>query len=427
MKILWFTNTTSCYQDKLSGYNGGGWISSLEQELKKREDVELAVCFYTTNENVIRKDLWNGTIYYMIPRPKKSFLYIWNTFCGNFDKSSSMQEDLAIPSLLKVVKDFNPDIIQVFGSENIYALIAKYVKIPLVLHIQGLLSPCLNAFLPPFISWKNYLHQARTVKGFLYFFSEKLSWQRNSFTERRMLKDVKYFMGRTEWDKRIIQLLSPHAKYYYCSEILRNIFYCSKVQRVLPQSPIFVTTISSQLYKGFDLILKTARILKNIGFPTFRWIVFGDINPILVEQTFGFKHDEVNVDLLGVVSEDIIKDTLLKSTAYVHTSYIDNSPNSLCEAAMLGVTTISTNVGGISSLIEDGYTGFLVPANDPYQLAYLMKYLYENFEININVGNNARKVAVNRHNRRSIVERVLEIYNDILENEQNIKNIDPFP
>ena len=49
MRILWFTNTSSCYRREgvsANHYNGGGWISSLEMELKKRKDVELGVCFY---------------------------------------------------------------------------------------------------------------------------------------------------------------------------------------------------------------------------------------------------------------------------------------------------------------------------------------------------------------------------------------------
>ena len=37
MRVLWFTNTPSCYCDKQVGYNGGGWIFSLEKELRKSE------------------------------------------------------------------------------------------------------------------------------------------------------------------------------------------------------------------------------------------------------------------------------------------------------------------------------------------------------------------------------------------------------
>lgn len=417
MKILWFTTTPSCYSAKSNAYNGGGWISSLEQELKKNENVQLAVCFYTNSERELKTVVSNNTTYYLIPRPKKTFLYNWVTFRGKYDKSISIQKKSDIPLLLNVVEDFRPDIIQIFGTENFYGLISEYVKVPLVLHIQGILSPIFNAFLPPFISWENCLYNS--IRGGMYFFREKISWEKNCFVEKEIMKNIKYFIGRTQWDRRIVNLLSPKSKYFLCNEILRSSFYSIDNERKLPETPVFVTTISFQLYKGYDLILKAAKILKEIGVIDFKWKVFGDINPIFIEKKIGISHEEVNVELLGVASEKKIKETLLNSTAYVHTSYADNSPNSLCEASILGVASISTNVGGIPSLIEDGETGFLVPANDPYQMAYLMKYLYENIDKNISMGNKAREIALKRHDRKIIVERMMEIYSEILNSYSN--------
>lgn len=417
MRVLWFTNTPSCYQRKTGGYNGGGWISSLEIELKKR-DVELGVCFYMGGVGEVKKEAQNGTTYYILPRPSKTLMYILTTIVGKIEHSSLMHERMAIPNLLNVVNDFRPDIIQVFGSENIYGLIAKHVEIPVILHIQGILSACLNAFLPPFVSWRDYINQTKSIKGRLSLLSEEIAWKRNSYTEKRIFEAVKYFMGRTQWDKRIVSLLNPKAKYYYCSEILRDKFYSLNTQRILPESPVFVTTISSQLYKGFDLVLKVAKLLKDTWNYEFEWKVFGDINPVVAEKICGIIPETVNIRLLGVASAEKIQESLLHATAYVHTSYIDNSPNSLCEAMILGVSTISTNVGGIPSLIENGKTGFLVPSNDPYQMAYLMKLLFDNRDMNVSIGKAAQEVAKIRHDREMIVNSVLKIYDDVIKYEK---------
>lgn len=149
----------------------------------------------------------------------------------------------------------------------------------------------------------------------------------------------------------------------------------------------------------------------------FEWKVFGDINPSFIERECKIKHNEVNVHLMGVASAQQIRETLLQATAYIHTSYIDNSPNSLCEASLLGISCIANNVGGVSSLIEDGKTGYLVPANDPYQMAFLMKFLAENKDINIEMGKRAKEVAMKRHDRTAIVNRVMDIYAEILSKE----------
>lgn len=324
MRVLWFTNTSSCYQEKIgSGYNGGGWISSLEKEIKKNNDIKLGICFYSRNEKQARKDEQNGIIYYIQPRPQKTLYYNLITILGKDRESSELHEKIAIPPLLEIVKDFNPDIIHVFGSENIYGLLAKYVDIPLILHIQGILSPSFNAFLPPFISWKDYIGQSNSFFVKFRLLSEKISWRRNGLTERRMFKYVKYFMGRTEWDRRLLSLFNSQARYYHCDEMLRDAFYQLNIKRTIPEKPVFVTTISSQLYKGFDVVLKTAKLLKEVLRVDFEWKIYGDISPLFIEKKLKINHKDVNITLMGVASAEKIKDALLTSTAYVHTSYID--------------------------------------------------------------------------------------------------------
>ncbi len=49
---------------------------------------------------------------------------------------------------------------------------------------------------------------------------------------------------------------------------------------------------------------------------------------------------------------------------FINTTDFDNTPISVLEAMALGLPIISTNVGGIPNLIEDGVDGFLVPPND---------------------------------------------------------------
>ena len=220
-------------------------------------------------------------------------------------------------------------------------------------------------------------------------------------------------MGHSVWDERVTRLFSPDSTYYYCSEMLRNTFYDSSNGRELPAKPVFVTTISSPLYKGYDLLLKTARELKKV-MPDFEWKVFGYVNDKFIGKVFKVNHEDVNVSLMGVASAEQIKDALLHATVYVHTSYIENACNSVCEAQILGVPCIAAYAGGIPSIINDGQTGFLVPTNDPYQMAFLMQYLAENPAINIEIGEKARQTAMKRHGRSMIVGRVMEIYTDIL-------------
>ena len=48
MRILWITATAGNYQSPHScggGYNGVGWISSMQNELAKRDDIKLGIAF----------------------------------------------------------------------------------------------------------------------------------------------------------------------------------------------------------------------------------------------------------------------------------------------------------------------------------------------------------------------------------------------
>ena len=68
-------------------------------------------------------------------------------------------------------------------------------------------------------------------------------------------------------------------------------------------------------------------------------------------------------------------------------------------------------------MIEDSKNGFLVPANDPYQLSFIINKLNSNKELNKNIGINARKTALQRHDKNAIVENLLKTYHELLDKE----------
>ena len=411
MRILWFTNTPSCYDSKShNSYNGGGWISSLQREIESNNEIQLAVSFYMNNEPF--KVTIKGTTYYPIPTiPHTMINKMVKLIVKGKNKLYKEQENYSIKAYLKVIEDYKPDIIHIFGSEQDFSLIASFTKIPIILHIQGFINPIFNAFFPPGISEKKYVWSDLHPSNILKRKREIALLKKNARRESKTLRNIKYYLGRTTWDYNCSKIYSPDSIYFHCDEILRKSFYndLNPTDRIKGR---IVTTISTPLYKGTDLILKTAQLLKTLGI-IFEWRIWGIETSTYIKNLTRISPEEIGVKFCGIINEENLKKELSECAIYFHPTYIDNSPNSLCEAQMLGCPIIATNVGGISTLIEHGNTGYLIPSNDPFQAAYYITLLLKDASKAELLGQNGRKIAIKRHNPTIIREQLLIAYKQI--------------
>lgn len=417
MRVLWFSTNPACYkssQTNNGGYNGGGWMSSLQQELMKCGDIELGICFCMDNQ--LQKVEQQGVIYYPIPYHRKKTK---DKFLDIIHYKDVRRDEVLWPYYInkfkETINDFNPDVIEIFGSElyiGLAVIAAKELSKPCCIHIQGILSLYIYSFLPPSMSkLKYYMSEGlfRVYSKFQYL----TYWRRSIYREKKIFQAASNVIGRTEWDKEAMEILAPQAKYHYGGEILRPCFY-EKSLRTIPTKPIIVTTSSNASYKGFDLVLKIADILKNVMHIDFEWKVFGNITPRFFEKIANLSHQDLNINICGVATAEQLREALLHSTVYVQPSYIENSPNSVSEAQILGVPVVATNVGGTSSMVTHGKNGFLFPATDPYMAAYSIKYLIDNEKINVEIGRQACYTALLRHDKIKIIEQLLNTYKDIL-------------
>ena len=87
----------------------------------------------------------------------------------------------------------------------------------------------------------------------------------------------------------------------------------------------------------------------------------------------------------------------------------------MAEAQILGIPVVATNVGGTSSMVTHGKDGFLFPATDPYMAAYYIKSLIEDKNnVNMEIGMQAHKKAMLRHDKQEIITQLLNTYKEIL-------------
>lgn len=414
MRVLWIGGSglyVPCQQEN-SGYNGGGWVASIQKEFMKRDDITLGIAFCKDGEP--DRVIQNGVTYYPVPNHSKSKK---DKIIDLLRIHDVTRDEILWPyyeeKFKNVIDDFNPDVIHIFGSELYHGLAARVAgNIPMVLHIQGLLSLSIYILLPPGVSRREYIMSGNGLKGKFHHLQYLAYWKRSVYREKAILNAVSYVIGRTEWDRQAMAVLNPKAKHYYGGEILRDVFYEAR-ERQIPKVPTITTTISFPTYKGYDVIMKVANILKYELRLNFQWNVYGNIDPDFMEKHIGLSHQDLNVNLCGVASAETLRDALLSSTMYFHSSYIENSPNSVGEAQMVGVPVVASRVGGTDSMVEHGKTGFLYPVTDPYIAAYYIKRLIDNKEENMAIGKKAREFALVRHDKKQIVKELLDVYEQI--------------
>lgn len=93
------------------------------------------------------------------------------------------------------------------------------------------------------------------------------------------------------------------------------------------------------------------------------------------------------LDLAGKVQEGSSADV------FINTNRIDNMPVSVLEAMALGLPVVSTDVGGIRDLLEDGTTGLIVPDNDHAAMARAVRRLLSDQELAERLSMNGRALA----------------------------------
>lgn len=405
MKVLWFSPTPALYSNKVWGHNGGGWITSLQNILQTIENIDLGIAFESAQDTPNK--IFDSVNYFPI--------------VGDFSISKKFEQTKKLKKLLDksldIINDFNPDIIHLFGSEQWYGLLVNYTNIPIVIHMQGSLPSYYNARYPVGMSVWNKIFSTKTnIKQKLMAFRIDATFHKKALQEESILKANQYFMGRTHWDKAIVNFYNPQATYYVCQEVLRDSFIESKQKwSFINDGKLkIISVISGPLYKGVDVILKTAQLLKKHSSIDFEWSICGISNSDLLESVYKIKANDVNVNYLGVLNQDVLKNKLLNSSFYIHPSYVDNSPNSVCEAQIIGIPIIATNVGGVSSLIKDKETGFLVPANDPLMIASIIIDNYKNNKLLEQMSNAGIESAMQRHNPQNIKEDLISIYDQII-------------
>ena len=426
MKILWFSPVplpAVCRALGLRPYFGGWWIHSMLPELATRQGMELAVAWPDRGCRMRRSFVVDGVTYYIFPEPGR-FVQGGGVLRKIIDQLEfvlgPIRDERMVAEAVGVVEDFQPDLVQAFGSEHFFGLIAPLIRQPLVIWIQCFL----DVYRHHFFGSMNSLERLRYPKLLWDYWRMVAKAER----EREIYRRCRYFIGRTGgWDKAHQMRLKPEGKYYPIRECMRPEFYTAAPWRREEARGVTVyTTASGSLLKGTDVLVQAVALLRR-RHPEIRLRVAGllERNNTVARRMFRMVDQlglSAQVEFLGQLDSTQIVDELKRARVFVLPSFIENGSNSLAEAQLVGTPVVSSFVGGLPESVAEGETGLLFQAGDSATLAGQIARILGDDNLAMDLSSRARDMAFVRYSTVRNVDVLLAAYNDILDRELHLKS-----
>ena len=416
MKVLWITNIIfpeeECLLSGSSDFkSSGGWMLGAANNLIKQNGIKLFVA--NVSDKVRKLTILKGHSieYYVIPLGSRGNIKI------NTDYVEYWKEIIAI---------VQPDVVHIHGTEfsHGHAYMSSNSCHNVVLSIQGLTSVCYRHFLSG-LSFIDVLKNL-TIRDLVFgtMFSHRKLYKSRGAYEKEMICMAENIIGRTNWDRSHSWAINPKASYFFCNETLREEFYDNSVWKYAKckKHSIFLSQGGNPI-KGLHQVLKampyillhypdvTIRIAgiditKNISFADkLRLTGYG----LYIKKLIRKLKLEDKVHFTGNLNAQEMKDEYLKANVFICPSSIENSPNSLGEAQILGVPCVASYVGGIPDMML-GNENNLYRFEDVEVLALKVCQIFDNKDNQVDM----RSIANERHNPELNSTMLSNIYKNIM-------------
>lgn len=420
LKILWITNVELPEASKILGRSPspfGGWLDLASKELASREGVSLSVASMSSRSFNVPPQFVGEKITYFLFYPSRA----------RRQSGESLEERFS-----DIIERTDPDIVHIFGTELSHAntvvetCVAKQRNF--VVSIQGLPSVIAQHY----VTGLPVRVQVRSTGRDLIKRDNILQQQRKlrvrGIQEIAALQKTRHAIGRTSWDEACLSQINPEIDYYRCSEIMRGEFYGRKWH--LDSCDRYTIFMSQGYYpiKGLHILLEAMPLILR-RFPQARIAISGwppvadrTLRARLRQSSYGLyirqlirKHRlEERVELTGILGAEEMRDRLLKAHVFALPSTIENSPNSLGEAMLLGVPCVASRVGGVPDLLEHGREGYTYQVDAPYMLAHYICRIFEDDECASRLSLAARSRASITHNPDANTRALEQIYARII-------------
>jgi len=231
----------------------------------------------------------------------------------------------------------------------------------------------------------------------------------------RCMKKTENFIVNSPFAKKYLSRQLKHKNVYELNNPISETFFNMDRDSEEEGRLLFVGNISRA--KGLMALLRAMNILKqSFGGMTLR--IAGQIREErFYHQLLGFIKEnglDGHVQFKGSLNEEGLKEEYGKASIFVFPSQQDVAPLALLQAMASSKAIVTTRVGGIPYIIDNGVNGFLVEKQDPRGLADKIALFMKDPALRKRFGLNAHKKVFENYRIDEVSRRLYKIYNGML-------------
>lgn len=405
--------------------NKEGWLSGLSDTLlahRAETGIELGICFPVGQEQDGLRGQTDGIAYY-----------------GFYEDTAHEERyDVRLEERLKqIVEAFKPDMVHIFGTEFAHALaLVKAYGRPerTLVGLQGVCYQCAQYYTADLPEWIVNRALFRDVVKRDSIRRQKEKFILRGEREKEVLGLTGHVTGRTAFDRDSALRVNPKLHYHLMNETMRGAFYQGQWSYASCEKHRVFLSQGNYPLKGLHYAIEAAALLKD-KYPDMKLYVAGDV--ITASHTWKEKVKigsygkyllelikqsgmEKQIVFLGRMKAEEMKEQFLGAHVFLSASSIENSPNSVGEAMLLGMPVVSSDRGGVKSMLKDGQEGWLFAAGDVRALASCLDKVFDMGEKAEAAGLAAAGRARQTHHRETNYRRLVEIYREIVPQDKTV-------
>lgn len=412
MKLLWLCNMVpGKVKEKISGkqVSGGLWVDHVLSDLRKQQDLIIHIlCPGDGVRGQLDEKCSYATFQSGLPQEYRP------------EQEASFGEEL---------KNFHPDVVHIWGTEYAHtlAMVNAAEKAGLldktVISIQGLCSIYAGHYaegVPDAVRKEFTFRDAVRQDNIL---QQQKKFALRGENEIAALKKARHVIGRTDWDKACTARINPKAKYHFCNETLREPFYEGQWHYENCRKHRIFASSCAYPVKGFHYLLEAfGEVVKyypdaTLAVPGKSFLKMEKLRRTSYQKYLAKLAEDMGIadkiEFLGSLSAGEMKAQYLSANVFVLPSTIENSPNSLGEAMLLGVPCVSADVGGVTNLMAHNEEGYVYQSTAPYMLAYHIQQVFAMENKAEALGRRAHAHAANTHAPEKNLQDLLGIYREL--------------